>query len=123
MECDVKLPKETFGRLRMASKASKMLPRHPQDGLLASQDAPKTRPRRPQDASKTPPALKSLSASKTPQDALQTPLGRPAGRASRKPPASILDGFLMDFGRENGSKLVASVTLQLYLLKFLARWR
>ena len=89
MECCVLSPKETCGAPGITSKASKMLPRHPQDGLLAFQDAPKTRQRRPQNTSKTTP--RRLSASKMPQDALWTPLGRP-GRASRKPLASILDG-------------------------------
>ena len=89
MECYVLFPKETCGAPGITSKASKMLPRQPQDGLLAFQDAPKTRQRRPQNTSKTPP--RRLSASKTPRDALPTPLGR-TRRASRKLLASILDG-------------------------------
>ena len=82
MECDVKLPKETFGRLRMASKASKMLPRHPQDGLLAPQDAPKTTPGRLQNAPRWPDALSR--ASLLPRSP-RMPFGRPRGALGEPP--------------------------------------
>ena len=91
MECYVLLPKQACGGPRISSKASKMLPRHPHYGLLASQDAPKTRPRRP----KTPPK-RSPMPSQEPfcfQEAPGCPLDAPGG-----PRESLQEAPGLDFG-------------------------